>query len=138
MIDTITHEEDIDAIIRKPFSGIISDATYPIGGLAHRRVYGTYPRILETYVRKRGILTLPDAIRKLTRLPADRFGLARKGRIEAGADADLCLFDLENIHEADTWRSPDQLAQGMDWVFVHGVPAIAEGQFTHVHSGRTL
>lgn len=138
MIDTITHEEDIDAIIRKPFSGIISDATYPIGGLAHRRVYGTYPRILETYVRKRGILTLSDAIRKLTRLPADRFGLTRKGRIEAGADADLCLFDLENIHEADTWRSPDQLAQGMDWVFVHGVPAIAEGQFTHVHSGRTL
>ena len=138
MIDTITHEEDVDAIVRAPFAGIISDATYPMGGLMHRRVFGTCTRILETYVRKRGILTLPDAVRKLTRLPADRFGLRGKGRVEAGADADLCLFDLENIHEMDTWLAPEQLAQGMDYVFVNGVPAIAEGRFTDARSGRVL
>ena len=138
MIDTITHEEDIDQIVRAPFSGIISDATYPIGGLIHRRVYGTYPRILETYVKRRGILTLPDAVRKITRLPADRFGLSKKGRIETGADADLCLFDLENIHETSTWLQPAQLAQGMDWVFVNGCPAIENGRFTEVHSGNVL
>ena len=89
-------------------------------------------------MRKRNILTLPDAVRKLTRLPADRFGLRGKGRIEAGADADLCLFDLDSIHETNTWQEPAQLAQGMDYVFVNGIPAIAEGRFTGGHSGRVL
>ena len=89
-------------------------------------------------MREQGILTLPDAVRKLTRLPAGRFGLWRKGRVEAGADADLCLFDLERIHEADTWQEPEQLACGMDYVFVSGVPAIAEGRFTDARSGQVL
>lgn len=138
MIDTITHEEDIDAILRVPFSSVISDSTYPEGGLPHRRVYGTCPRILETYVRKYGILTLPEAVRKMTRLPADRFGLSKKGRIEVRADADLCLFDPTRIHEADTWLSPRQPAQGMDWVFVNGKPAIRDGQFTELCSGTVI
>ena len=137
MIDTIAHEEDIDDILRAPFSSVISDATYP-GGLLHRRVYGSFVRILETYVRKRGILTLPDAVRKMTRQPADRVGLTKKGRIEVGADADLCLFDLERVHETDTWLDPERLSQGMDYVFVNGVPAIAEGRFTDRFSGRIL
>ena len=138
MIDTINHEEDIDDILRVSFSSIISDATYPDSGLLHRRVYGTFSRILETYVRKRSVLTLPDAVRKMTRQPADRFGLVKKGRIQPGADGDLCLFALEHIHEADTWLSPEQLAQGMDYVFVNGVPAIAEGRMTDACSGRIL
>ena len=138
MIDTITHEEDIDAILRTPFSSVISDATYPEGGLPHRRVYGTYPRILETYVRKRGILTLPEAIHKITRLPADRFGLTKKGRIEVGADADLCLFYPDRIHETDTWLSPSCLAEGMDYVFVNGRIALKNGEFSPLTSGKVL
>ena len=138
MIDTIAHEEDIDDILRVPFSSVISDSTYPDSGLLHRRVYGSFVRILETYVRKRGVLTLPDAVRKMTRQPADRFGLTKKGRIEPGADADLCLFDLERIHETDTWLDPKELSQGMDYVFVNGAPAIAEGCFTDRFSGRIL
>lgn len=138
MIDFITSEEDIDAILRAPFSSVISDATYPAGGLLHRRVYGTFPRLVETYVRRRRVLTLPEAVRKMTRLPAERLGLAKKGRIEVGADADLCLFRPEAVHEADTWLAPERLAQGMDYVFVNGTPAIAEGRFTPSHSGRVL
>ena len=84
------------------------------------------------------MLTLPDAVRKMSRQPADRFGLVKKGRIEVGADADLCLFDLERVHEADTWLAPERLAQGMDDVFVNGVPAIAGGRFTEEHGGRIL
>lgn len=137
MIDFIADEADIEDILRAPFSGVISDATYP-GGLLHPRVYGAFSRLLETYVRKNGTLSLPEAVHKLTRQPADRFGLSQKGRIEPGADADLCLFDLANIHETGTWTAPAQLAQGMDYVFVGGVPAIAEGRFTEAFSGKVL
>jgi len=138
MIDFIAAEEDIEAILRAPLSGVISDSTYPEGGLCHRRVYGTYPRLLETYVKERGVLTLPEAIHKITRKPADRFGLPRKGRIQAGADADLCLFDPARIRESGTWEDPQRLAVGMDYVFVNGIPAIAEGTFTDHFSGTLI
>ena len=137
MIDFIAHEDDIADILRAPFSGVISDSTYP-AGLLHPRVYGTFPRLLETYVAQKDVLTLPEAVRKITRQAADRFGLAKKGRIEVGADADLCLFDLKNIHETGTWAQPEQLAEGMDYVFVNGVPAIGEGRFTGARSGHAL
>ncbi|MBD5151474.1 MAG: amidohydrolase family protein [Oscillibacter sp.] len=137
MIDFIADEADIEDILRAPFSGVISDATYP-AGLAHPRVYGAFPRLLEVYVKERGILTLPEAVHKLTRQPAGRFHLKGKGRIEAGADGDLCLFDPARIHETGTWQAPDQLAQGMDWVFVNGVPAIADGAFTGSAGGRFI
>lgn len=135
MIDFIADEADIEDILRTPFSGVISDATYP-AGLAHPRVCGAFPRLLEVYVKKRGVLTLPEAVHKLTRQPADRFHLTGKGRIEPGADADLCLFDPARVHETGTWQEPDRLAQGMDWVFVGGLPAIAEGAFTGGAAGR--
>ena len=138
MIDRITDQADIDDILRAPFSSVISDATYPVGGLLHPRVYGTFPRVLESYVRERHMLTLPEAVHKMTRLPADRLGLARKGRIEVGADADLCLFDPAAIHERGTWQDPEQLAAGMDYVFVAGVPAIAKGRFTGSRNGEVL
>jgi len=138
MIDFIASEEDIEAILSAPFSSVISDSTYPEGGLCHRRVYGTYPRLLETYVKERGLLSLPEAVRKITRLPADRFGLTKKGRIEVGADADLCLFDPARIHETGSWDEPERLAEGMDCVFVGGKPAIAEGAFTENFSGTLL
>jgi len=134
MIDFIADEADIEDILRAPFSGVISDATYP-SGLAHPRVYGAFPRLLEVYVKERGILTLPEAVHKLTRQPAERFHLTGKGRIEDGADGDLCLFDPARVHETGAWQEPDRLSQGMDWVFVNGVPAIAEGVFTGIASG---
>lgn len=138
MIDFITHEEDIADILRTPFSSVISDATYPAQGLPHPRVYGTFPRLLETYVCQRGVLTLPQAVRKITRLPADRLGLFKKGRIEVGADADLCLFSPESIREVGTFQDPKQLSSGMDYVFVGGVPAIAEGKCTGARNGTVL
>lgn len=137
MIDFIADETDIEDILRAPFSGVISDATYP-AGLCHPRVYGAFPRLLERYVKERGVLTLPEAVRKLTRQPAERFHLAGKGTIAPGADGDLCLFDPAAVHETGTWTEPDRLAQGMDWVFVGGVPAVQEGSFTGSMGGRCL
>ena len=130
MIDFIADEEDICDILRAPFSGVISDATYPASGLLHPRVYGTYPRLFERYVLGKSVLSLPEAVRKVTRQPADRFGLRTKGRIEPGADADLCLFDPSALRERDSYEHPETLATGMDYVLVGGRPAIAEARFT--------
>lgn len=137
MIDFIADEADIEDILRAPFSGVISDATYPTG-LCHPRVYGAFPRLLERYVKERGVLTLPEAVRRITRMPAERFHLAGKGTIVPGADGDLCLFDPAAVHENGTWTEPDRLAQGMDWVFVDGIPAVQEGRFTGNAGGKCL
>ena len=138
MIDFIADENDIEDILRAPFSVPISDATYPVGGLCHPRVYGSVARFLAHYVRERGVLTLPQAIHKLTMQSADRIGLSRKGRIAVGADADLCLFSLEAVRENGSYTAPRQPASGMDYVFLAGVPEIAEGCFTGKTRGAVL
>lgn len=138
MIDRITHPDDIDRILKEPYSGVISDATYPVSGLMHPRVYGNTAHLLEEFVAERKVLTIEEAVRKLTGLPAERFALKGKGRIEAGMDADLCLFDLKNIHQTGTWSEPDRLAAGMDAVFVMGRPALLDGEFTDHFGGRIL
>lgn len=135
MIDRITSNDDIDRILKEPYSGVISDATYPENGLMHPRVYGNVPRLLEHYVKERGVLTVEEAVHKITGLPARRFGLTQKGRIAVGMDADLCLFDLNQIHQTGTWQDPAQLAGGMDAVFVMGKPAILDGRFTDHFGG---
>ena len=121
MIDSIVCEEDLEEILCAPFSGAASDATYPAAGLPHPRVYGAFARLLETYVREKKLLSLEAAVHKVTLQPAERLRLRKKGRIAVGMDADLCLFDLRNVHEAGTFADPAQLARGMDAVFVGGV-----------------
>jgi len=138
MIDFITDEADIADILRAPFSCVISDATYPSAGLPHPRVYGTTARLLEHFVREKRILTLPEAVSRLTRRPADRFGLVGKGRLEPGADADLCLFDPAQIRESGSYADPARFAQGMDFVFVGGIPAVADGALTGAANGKVL
>lgn len=126
MIDYINDEEDIDAILRAPFSSVISDATYPTEGLLHPRVYGAFTRLFEEYVVRRGVLTLEQAVHKVTGLPASRLGLKKKGRIAPGMDADLCLFDPTALHERATFAVPRQCSVGMEQVFLHGKCMLAE------------
>lgn len=138
MIDRITHQDDIDLILKEEYSSVISDATYPENGLMHPRVYGNIPHLLEEYVVQRKLLSVEQAVHKVTGLPARRFGLKNKGIIAEGMDADLCLFDLENIRQTGTWTQPDKLAAGMDTVFVMGEPALLEGVFTDHFGGQVL
>jgi N-acyl-D-aspartate/D-glutamate deacylase len=138
MIDRLTAEDDIAAIYRAPFSYVISDATYPTGGRMHPRVYGTCARVLERFVRQRRDLSLAEAVQKMTRMPADRYGLTGKGRIEIGADADLVIFDPERVHEGATFAEPQTLTEGIDTVFISGVPAIENGVCTENANGTVL
>jgi len=138
MIDFITCDEDIGRILRAPFASVISDSLYPTEGLPHPRVYGTFTRILETFVRERHVLTLPEAVQRMTALPAQALHLQGKGRIAAGMDADVNVFDLAAVHERATWEQPAQESEGMDAVFVGGAPAILHGAFTGAANGQVL
>ncbi len=138
MIDKLTAEDDIAAIYRAPFSYVISDATYPRDGIPHPRVYGTCVHILERFVRERGTLSLAEAIRKMTRMPADRYGLKTKGRVAVGADADLLVFDPERVHARATFQDPAQLCEGIDTVLINGVAAIEHGKRTGNRNGTVL
>lgn len=138
MIDFITQEEDIREILAKPYSGVISDATYPTAGRLHPRVYGTFARLVEQYVVKEKCLTLEQAVHKVTGQPAERFGLKYKGKVAVDADADLLLFDPANIHERGTYQTPDVPAEGFDYVFVNGEAAIAEGKLMVACNGGVL
>ena len=92
MVDFMASEEDIVTILQSPLSNVISDATYPTEGLLHPRVYGTFVHILEHFVRERGVLTVEQAIHKMTQKPAEVLHLPGKGVLAAGMDADINVF----------------------------------------------
>ena len=138
MIDFITAESDIARILKLPYSAVISDSTYPTHGKRHPRVYGTFARVLEKYVLREGVLTLPEAVASMTAIPAQALRLKGKGTLAAGMDADICVFAPENIRENGTYADPARLASGMDWVLVGGVPAIAEGRLTGARAGTVV
>ena len=135
MIDRLTHEDDIAAIYKEPFSCVISDATYPESGIPHPRVYGTFVHVLERFVKERKTLTLREAVRKMTRMPADRYRLMNKGRIEPGADADLLIFDPDRVHERATFENPAQCCEGIDTVMVNGAVTVKDGVMTEKRNG---
>jgi len=138
MIDRLTAEDDIAAIYRAPFSYVISDATYPTDGRMHPRVYGTCAHVLERFVRERKTLSLSEAVKKMTRMPADRYGLLKKGRVEIGADADLVMFDPDCVHERASFSEPQRCAEGIDTVLVNGVVAVENGTVSGKAGGTVL
>ena len=138
MIDFMASEEDITAILQSPLSHLISDATYPTEGMPHPRVYGTFPRLLQHFVREKGALTWEQAIHKMTGRPAQRLRLAGKGVLAAGMDADLCVFDPEALRETGTYQEPCRMAAGMDTVLAAGVPVLEQGALTGARPGRII
>ena len=138
MIDFITSEADIARILQSPFAYSISDATFPTGGKLHPRVYGAFSQVIETYVNRMHALTLSEAVNRMTRRPADRYGLKNKGRIALGADADVLVFDPKRVHVTATYDRPAQRAEGMDYVIVNGRIALTEGKLTGVCAGTVL
>jgi N-acyl-D-amino-acid deacylase len=104
----------------------------------HPRAYGCFARLLGRYVRDEQIISLPEAIRRITRLPADNLGLDRRGRIERGFFADLVVFDPRTIADRATWAEPHQYATGVRDVIVNGAAALRDGEFTGALPGRAI
>ncbi len=137
-------EDDVALALEQPWVSINCDSegAAPDGILSqthpHPRAYGTFPRILRKYVREERRLTLEDAIRKFTALAAQRMRLTDRGVLKTGMWADVVVFDPETVTDKATFDAPHQLAQGMEWVLVNGVPVIAEGKATGARPGRVL
>jgi N-acyl-D-amino-acid deacylase len=104
----------------------------------HPRAYGTFPHILRKYVREDGALTLPDAIRKFSALPASRLRLADRGVIKAGMWGDIVIFDPDIITDVATFEKPNQLSAGMQYVLVNGVAVIEHGRMTNALPGKVV
>jgi N-acyl-D-amino-acid deacylase len=135
---------DVTLVLQQPWVSIGTDdsATFPEGVLGldhpHPRAYGTFPRILAKYVREEGKLSLPDAIRKFTALPAQREHLAERGVIKVGMWADLVVFDPGAIRDVATYEDPNRFPEGMSFVLVNGVPVLEQGRMTGARPGKVL
>jgi N-acyl-D-amino-acid deacylase len=137
-------EPDVVVALQQPWVSVGNDngATSPEGILGadhpHPRAYGTFPRILAKYVREEHKLSLSDAIRKFTALPAEREHLTDRGVIKQGMWADLVVFDPEAIRDVATYENPNRLSEGMSYVIVNGVPVIDDGRMTGKLPGKVL
>jgi N-acyl-D-amino-acid deacylase len=131
---------DIDRILRYPNTGIASDGgVREFGaGMPHPRAYGTNARVLAEYVRHRNIITLEDAIRRMTSLPARTFDFRDRGLVREGYVADLVLFDPERVQDKATYAKPHAYSDGFDWVLVNGVPVVEEGKANAALPGRII
>jgi len=137
-------EPDVVLALQQPWVSIDNDSEGTsqeglLGGRhPHPRAYGTFPRILAKYVREEHKLTLEDAIRKFSSLPAGRMRFTDRGVIKAGMWADLVVFDFDRVRDLATFDQPNQLSVGMDDVLVNGVPVILDGKMTGKIPGKVL
>jgi putative CocE/NonD family hydrolase len=138
-------EPDIETALRFPWTSIGSDAGAALGpdqpdaiGLPHPRAYGNFPRVIARYVRERHVLTLPEAIRKMTSWPATRMRLNDRGLIRDGLWADLVVFDFDKIQDRSTYEEPSLYPDGIEWVLVNGEVAIDRGRHTGARPGKVL
>ena len=115
-----------------------SDGIPDLSGRPHPRLFGTFPRVLGKYVREENVLTLPEAVRRMTSLSAQTFGLVDRGRIAPGYWADLVLFDPATVIDKATYDDPQQAPAGISMVLVNGQIALDKGRHTGVGSGKML
>lgn len=139
MVIFMMDEADIIRIMQDPITMIGTDGIPGYGaGKVHPRMIGTFPRILGRYVREQGVIRLEEAVRKMTSLPAQTFGLYRKGILREGLDADIVIFDPQTIIDRSTFDDPSQPPAGISWVIVNGEVAVEHGQVTGATSGQVL
>jgi N-acyl-D-amino-acid deacylase len=140
MVYHLMSDQDVDRIMRHPQVAIASDSSVLAfgDGVPHPRGYGDNARVLGTYVRTRRIVSLEEAIRKMTSLPAGHFHFARRGLVRAGYAADLVVFDPERIADAATYERPHAYPDGIPFVLVNGVVVVKNGMQTNARPGQVL
>lgn len=138
-------EEDIETALRFPWTSIGSDAAASLNvgeqdvlGLPHPRSYGNFPRLIARYVRERRVLTLEEAIRKMTSWPATRMRLAGRGLIKEGCWADVVIFDYDKIQDRATYEQPLLFPEGIDYVLVNGQIVMDHGKHTGARPGQAI
>lgn len=139
MVVVSMDDADVDAVICDPASMVGSDGLPPgLGGRPHPRQYGTFPRILQRYVRERQLLGLSEAVRKMTALPADTFGLRNRGRVVQGAIADLVIFSPDTVREVSTYADPVRPPTGIASVMMAGRLVVHGGRWLGTRRGLRL
>jgi len=137
-------EDNLRKILKHPLVCLATDGELAstggvlFRGKPHPRYYGSFPRAIAEYVRKEKLMPLEEMIRKMTSMPAEKFGLRRRGLIKEGYFADLVLFDFEKIRDRATWSEPHQYPEGISPVVVNGRIVVEEGQFTGELPGEVL
>ncbi|MBL8241215.1 MAG: D-aminoacylase [Bryobacterales bacterium] len=132
--------EDVERILRYPNTAIASDGGIREfgSGMPHPRSYGTNARVLNEFVRVRGVLTLEDAIRRMTSLPARTFRFTDRGLLKPGFAADILVFDPAKVRDLSTYADPHHYTEGFDHVLVNGQAVVSEGKLNEVRPGRVL
>jgi N-acyl-D-amino-acid deacylase len=134
-------ENDVRTVMKLPWVAIASDGSainLDAPGVPHPRNYATNVRVLGHYVRDQKVLTLPEAVRKMTSLPAQILGLKDRGQIKEGFVADLAIFDAARVRETNSFEKPKSYAEGVPYVIVNGVVVIDKGQHTGARPGKAL
>lgn len=134
-------EDDVRGVLAHPMVSVASDGwtmTATGRGTPHPRSFGTFAKVLGEYVRERGVLSLAEAVRKMTSLPASRLGLTSRGLLKEGMVADIVVFDPQLIRENATFENPWRLASGVSDVLIGGSPVVAEGALTGTRAGQVL
>lgn len=134
------NEDDLIRILKDPLTMIASDGgvEIPKRGVPHPRSYGTFARVLGLYVREKRVLTLEEAVRKMTSLPAARLGLQDRGLLRPGMKADIAIFAPARIRDRATFAEPHQYAEGVSYVIVNGAVVLDDGKMTDTRPGQVL
>jgi N-acyl-D-aspartate/D-glutamate deacylase len=131
-------EDDVQTVMRHPSTMIGSDGIPSIEGRPHPRLYGTFARVLGRYARDLGVLSLEDAVHRMTGFPARKFGLSGRGVVAEGATADLVVFDPQSVIDVGTYEDPKHPPAGISHVFVNGRHAVRDATQTDERAGRSL
>ena len=136
----VLDEDDVRRIMAYSQTMIASDGrlSQPGDGHPHPRAYGTFPRVLGEYVRAQHVLTLPQAVHKMTAMPAARLGLTDRGILNVGAYADVVVLNAATVKDQSTYAEPHQYPTGIETVIVNGRVAVSAGKPTGVRAGRVL
>lgn len=144
MVTFMMKEENLKRILAHPLVGVGTDgsAVAPYGllhrGKPHPRHYGTFPRVLGRYIREEKIVPLPEMMRKMTSIPAQKFGFGKRGALKSGYFADIVIFDQDKVIDKATWTDPHQYPEGIEYVLVNGRVVIKEGDHTGDLPGKVL